>query len=83
MANAGDVAIVMIVRATFEDFELTIGEVTSVFLYVRTLMLNATVITNNIQHVAKVLGSAYEMSVMIVTPPKVTTEGAKKPGADG
>ena len=78
LANFGDVAIVLVVRATFVEYELTIGEITAIFLYVRTLMLNATVITNNLQHVAKVYGSSYEIAVLIVTPARVTWDGCKK-----
>ena len=48
LANLGDVMIVLIIRSTFQDFGLSIGDVTAVFLYVRTLMLHASIITNNL-----------------------------------
>ena len=58
---------------------MDIGKTTAILLYVRTLMNNAGAITNNIQAVAKVFGSAYEISMMIVMPNKVLFEGSKKP----
>ena len=42
-------------------------------------MNNAGAITNNIQAVAKVFGSAYEISLLIVTPNKVLFEGTQRP----
>ena len=40
-------------------------------------MLNATTITNNVQAVAKVFGSSYEIAVLIVTPAVVSFDGKK------
>ena len=48
LQSCGDVAIIYIISITYEDFELSIGEVTAIMLYVRTLMNNAGSITNNI-----------------------------------
>jgi len=42
-------------------------------------MNNAGSITNNIQAVAKVFGSSYEIAVLIVTPNQVVYEGKLKP----
>ena len=42
-------------------------------------MNNAGAITNNIQAVAKVFGSSYEIAFLIVSPNKVIFEGTKKP----
>lgn len=74
-----DVAIIYTISRTFEYFELSIGEVTAILLYTRTIMNNAGAITNNIQAVAKVFGSAYEISLLIVTPNKVEFKGTQKP----
>lgn len=53
-------------------------------MYVRTVMANVGSITNNIQAIAKVSGSAYEMAILMVTPNKVKFEGNERPGgADG
>ena len=53
-------------------------------MYVRTVMFNVGSITNNIQAIAKVSGSAYEMAILMVTPNKVKFEGEQRPGgADG
>ena len=47
-------------------------------------MANVGSITNNIQAIAKVSGSAYEMAILMVTPNKVKFEGNERPGgADG
>lgn len=79
LQSCGDVAIIYIISVTFEDFELSIGEVTAIMLYVRTLMNNAGSITNNIQAVAKVFGSSYEIALLIVSPNMVLYDGTVKP----
>lgn len=43
----GDVAIIWIIAAVYVDFNLNIGQVTAIMLYVRTLMNNTGTITNN------------------------------------
>ena len=48
MAAGGDLAIIYIISKVYTKFELTIGEVTSILLYVRTLLNNSGTITNNI-----------------------------------
>ena len=48
LRSAADLAIIYTVARTQEDFELTIGEVTAILLYVRTLLMNSGSITNNI-----------------------------------
>ena len=83
LAAGGDTAIIYIISRVFIDFELTIGQVTAIMLYVRTLMQNAGNITTNLQAVAKVFGSSYEIAVLIVTPNSVNFEGTEKPDAQG
>lgn len=51
-------------------------------MYVRTIMANVGSITNNIQAIAKVSGSAYEMAILMVTPNKVKFEGNQRPGGN-
>ena len=48
MASLTDLGIIWIVARWYEDFNLTLGEVTAVMLYVRTLMNHSGSITNNI-----------------------------------
>ena len=74
-----DVAIIYIISQLYDYFDLTIGQVTAILLYTRTIMNNAGAITNNIQAVAKVFGSSYEIALLIVAPNKVIFEGTKKP----
>mmetsp|Transcript_23732 Transcript_23732/g.29496 ORF Transcript_23732/g.29496 Transcript_23732/m.29496 type:complete len:331 (+) Transcript_23732:760-1752(+) len=74
-----DVAIIYTISRLYDYFDLTIGEVTAILLYTRTIMNNAGAITNNIQAVAKVFGSSYEIALLIVTPNKVVFEGTKQP----
>jgi ABC-type multidrug transport system fused ATPase/permease subunit len=68
LQSVADIAIIYIVSRTFGYFDLSIGEVTAILLYVRTIMSNAGTITNNVQAVSKVFGSSYEIAVLIVTP---------------
>ena len=82
MANVSDLAIIYIIARTYERFNLTLGDVTAVMLYVRTLMNNAGSITNNIQAVAKVFGASYEIAVLIVAPNLVQKDGIAKPNID-
>ena len=79
MAAGGDVAIIYIIAKTYKTFNLTIGEITAILLYVRTLQNNAGAITNNIQAVAKVFGASYEIGVLMVTPNQVIFNGDKRP----
>ena len=79
MAAGGDVAIIYIIAKTYKTFNLTIGEITAILLYVRTLQNNAGAITNNIQAVAKVFGASYEIGVLMVTPNQVVFKGDKRP----
>ena len=74
-----DVAIIYIISQLYDYFDLSIGQVTAILLYTRTIMNNAGAITNNIQAVAKVFGSSYEIALLIVSPNKVIFEGTKKP----
>ena len=79
LQSLADLLIIYIVSQTFSYFELTIGEVTAILLYVRTIMNNAGTLTNNIQAVAKVFGSSYEIALLIVTPNQVVHDGKLKP----
>ena len=74
-----DMLIIYIISHTFDYFELNVGEVAAVLLYVRLVMNNIGAITQNIQHVADVFGSSYEIAVLIVAPSKVTYDGKKRP----
>ena len=68
MARLSDLGIIWVVAKTYDTFNLSIGEVTAVMLYVRTLTNNSGSITNNIQAVAKVFGASYEIALLIVAP---------------
>ena len=68
MGSGGDLAIIFILAKTMGKFNLSLGEVTAIMLYARTIMNNTGAVTQNIQAVAKVFGSAYEISVIIVAP---------------
>ena len=46
--SLADIAIIYIVSHTFSYFDLSIGEVTAILLYVRTIMQNAGTVTNNV-----------------------------------
>lgn len=52
---------------------------TAILLYVRTLMTNVGNITSNIQEVAKVFGSSYEIALLIVAPNLILFTGDKRP----
>ena len=71
--------IIWAISRTYEKFGLTIGEVTAVMLYVRTIMNNTGSLTNNIQAVSKVFGSSYEIALLIVSPNQVIHNGTKRP----
>ena len=75
MAAGGQLGIIFIISRTYEHFELSIGEVTAIMLYVSTIMSNFGNITNNIQQVAKVFGSSYEIAVLIVSPNLIEYDG--------
>ena len=79
LQSVADLLIIYIVSQTFDYFDLTIGEVTAILLYVRTIMNNSGTLVNNIQSVAKVFGSSYEIAVLIVTPNQVAYDGKSKP----
>lgn len=68
LQSLGDIAIIYIISVTYEKFNLSIGEVTAIMLYVRTLMDNSGQITSNIQQISKVFGSSYEIALLIVSP---------------
>lgn len=71
--------IIFIISKTFDKFGLTIGQITGIMLYVRTIMNNAGSVTNNIQAVAKVFGSSYEIALLIVAPNQVICKGTERP----
>ena len=80
LARGGDLAIIYIICLKYADYGLSIGEVTAILMYVRTIMANVGAITNNVQAIAKVSGSAYEMAILMVTPNKVKFDGEECPG---
>lgn len=47
-ARGGDLAIIYIICLKYLDYGLSIGEVTAILMYVRTIMSNVGAITNNI-----------------------------------
>ena len=55
------------------------GEITAILLYVRTLQSNLNAITTNVQAVAKVFGSSYEIGLLMATPNKIEFNGKKQP----
>jgi len=79
-ARGGDLAIIYIICIKYLDYGLTIGQVFAILMYVRTVMSNVGSITNNVQAIAKVSGSAYEMAILMVKPNKVKFEGNTRPG---
>ena len=83
-ARGGDLAIIYIICIKYIDYGLSIGQVFAILMYVRTVMSNVGSITNNVQAIAKVSGSAYEMAILMVKPNKVKFEGNERPvGSDG
>ena len=79
LSSGGDLLIIFIISKTFDKFGLTIGQITGIMLYVRTIMNNAGSVTNNIQAVAKVFGSSYEIALLIVAPNQVICKGTERP----
>lgn len=79
MSAGGQLGIIYIISRTYEHFGLSIGEVTAIMLYVSTIMSNFGNITNNIQQVAKVFGSSYEIALIIVSPNMIAYDGEKQP----
>lgn len=79
LTAGGDLLIIFIISKTFVKFELTIGQITGIMLYVRVIMQNSGSITNNIQAVSKVFGSSYEIALLIVAPNMVICDGKERP----
>ena len=72
-------AIIFIIANTYKRFDLSMGEITAILLYVRTLQSNLNAITTNVQAVAKVFGSSYEIGLLMATPNKIEFNGKKQP----
>ena len=68
-------AIIFIIAKTYKSFDLSMGEITAILLYVRTLQSNLNAITTNVQAVAKVFGSSYEIGLLMATPNKIEFNG--------
>lgn len=79
LANLSDLMVIYIIASNYKSFDMNIGDVTAVMLYVRTLMNNFGSITNNLQAVAKVYGASYEIALLIVTPNLVDFTGTSQP----
>ena len=79
MGPGADVAIIFIIANTYKRFDLSMGEITAILLYVRTLQSNLNAITTNVQAVAKVFGSSYEIGLLMATPNKIEFNGKKQP----
>ena len=67
---------------SYKNGEITIGMITGFLLYMRNFQEIVAAITNNIQTIAKVFGAAYDISVMIVTPNKISNSGSKTIGEE-
>ena len=72
-------AIIFIIAKTYKSFDLSMGEITAILLYVRTLQSNLNAITTNVQAVAKVFGASYEIGLLMATPNKIEFKGEKQP----
>ena len=70
-------AIIFIIAKTYKSFDLSMGEITAILLYVRTLQSNLNAITTNVQAVAKVFGASYEIGLLMATPNKIEFKGEK------
>ena len=82
MDHLSALGIIYLVARTYEQLDLTIGEVAAVMLYVRAVMNNAGAVTNNIQNVFKVFGASYEIALLIVSQSKVEHTGKLQPKQD-
>ena len=72
-------AIIFIIAKTYKRFDLSMGEITAILLYVRTLQSNLNAITSNVQAVAKVFGASYEIGLLMAAPNKIEFKGEKQP----
>ena len=77
MGPGADVAIIFIIAKTYKSFDLSMGEITAILLYVRTLQSNLNAITTNVQAVAKVFGASYEIGLLMASPNKIEFKGEK------
>ena len=82
MDHLSALGIIYLVARTYEQLDLTIGEVAAVMLYVRAVMNNAGAVTNNIQNVFKVFGASYEIALLIVSQSRVEHTGKLQPDQD-
>ena len=82
MDHLSALGIIYLVARTYEQLDLTIGEVAAVMLYVRAVMNNAGAVTNNIQNVFKVFGASYEIALLIVSQSRVEHTGKLQPNQD-
>ena len=79
LSYLADLAIVYILSRTYQDFGMSIGEVTAMLLYVRVIRLHNHSMVDHIGTVYKVFGASYEIAFLIVSPNKVNFEGEQKP----
>lgn len=82
MDHLSALGIIYLVARTYEQLDLTIGEVAAVMLYVRAVMSNAGAVTTNIQNVFKVFGASYEIALLIVSQSRVEHTGKLQPNED-
>ena len=82
MDHLSALGIIYLVARTYEQLDLTIGEVAAVMLYVRAVMSNAGAVTTNIQNVFKVFGASYEIALLIVSQSRVEHTGKLQPNQD-
>ena len=75
LASLADLGIIFALSRTYQDFDMTIGEVTAILLYVRVIRNHNGSLIDNINTVAKVFGASYEICFLIVSPKKVHYEG--------
>lgn len=78
LLGAGSLTLVCFISSIFvKRGEINIGTITAFLLYMRSFQEVIGGITNNSQAIAKIFGAAYDISVLIVSPNKVTYEGTK------
>ena len=75
LASLADLGIIFALSRTYQDFDMSIGEVTAVLLYVRVIRNHNGSLIDNINTVEKVFGASYEICFLIVSPKKVHYEG--------
>ena len=79
LGGIGDIFLIFFLTTYMDYYELSIGEVTAIMLYVRVIMNNNNALFINMGQISDVFGAAYEIAVLIVSPNLGTFDGTKKP----